>query len=168
MILYSSQKFSSKPPWVFWHNKTQKESVSTKSTNHLIRPVFSDIFCFWICQNNKINLFSLCKLGIYFRLIFFFLFSKLIYKINLFSFFANFIPFWFPRIGYRICNPVSHNWVRPNRGFQQNPKYIERYPNLGPRRKKIHLSLMFVQPKVRSPFKIWISGCAQSYISQVL
>ena len=37
VILYSNQKFSTKPLIFFDDNKTQKERVSTKSINYLIK-----------------------------------------------------------------------------------------------------------------------------------
>ena len=38
VILHSNWKFSTQPLTFFWHNKTQKERVSTESKNYFIRP----------------------------------------------------------------------------------------------------------------------------------
>ena len=38
VILYSFRRFCKQPLMCFWHDKTQKESVSIKSINYLIRP----------------------------------------------------------------------------------------------------------------------------------
>ena len=43
VILYSNQKFSTKPLKFFWHHKTQKERESIVSIYHLIRPPLSNL-----------------------------------------------------------------------------------------------------------------------------
>ena len=108
-------------------------------------------------------------MGIYFRQIFFFLFSKLIYKINLFSFFLQILYLFDSLVSDIGFATQSHiiEFVQIE-ASSKIPNILRDTQTWVLEEKKIHLSLCLSSLKVRSPFKIWISGCAQLYIPSTL